>query len=147
MLSSNIIAKKLLTEESIKMEDLVGVHRLAGAERHTLASSYSDYDRTSAITFVLDGIPFTFVEDPIDGYRSMLDRVEVGNYVVNNVFEPIMINIVMEEDEKFIGLCFYLDEKEKVEENKIAEIGTNYFDDYYPCFVDEWRPERIGVRI
>lgn len=123
----NTLALKLLKSESISIEDLTGEHTLTGVEE------YYD-DSRQEFCLVLDGITFSFVEDENDGYRSCLGEVFVGQREVKNTFPPVEVEVIYNnapDTDCIVGMV----DGHRV----IFEVGTDYTEDYYPCFVASFR--------
>mgnify|MGYP006288145975 CR=1 FL=1 len=120
----------------------IGFNKLPNQEE------YKDYDYCNSITIVLDDIPFTFVEDPQDGYRSSLDRVIIGGQV-DTTFDPIPLKLKAvdrlydKEVEMLIGYDLNWDYES--DDNICLEIGTDWVDDYYPSYTSVWRPEKLYI--
>jgi hypothetical protein len=87
--------------------------------------------------FILGSVIFEVIEDPNDGYRSMLKEVNI-------VEDPAMYNrsVVNEsitiEKEKEV---FYLNGKY----GTILKFGTDYTDTRYPMFVFDYNPAKMSV--
>ena len=124
------LAKKLLSDKSIDIEDLVGEHVLTGVEEF-----YSN--DSNEFCLVLDGIVFSFLEDPDDGYRSLLGEVLIGRREIKNTFDPVKVSVIKNPDEDSETILGLVGDRYKV----LFEVGTNYSDDYYPCFVSSFSPE------
>lgn len=85
-------------------------------------------------------IAFEALEDPDDGYRSHLDKIEsvsLKNIIYNR--NPIAeIKIVEIEENSFHGYHFI-----DVKDNHIwLKVGTDNWDDYYPCFQFDFHPKK-----
>ena len=144
MNNSNNIAKKLLLEKELSIDDIQGDFMLSGVEFGLLPGGEEKYDDCNTITIILDDIPLTFVEDPDDGYRSTLDRVFVGGDV-RNKFQPIAIHIEYSENSQDHSECQLLYGYDIKSNKECLIIGTDNTDDYYPLYVAEWKPENLYV--
>src|SRR6056297_1362752 len=92
MLNWTNIAKKMLNGETdIYLDDIVGPHFLSGVDETREKISSRDYDDSNVITFILDDIVFSAIEDPDDGYRSSMRELVIGEYKCNNTFKPIPV--------------------------------------------------------
>lgn len=131
------------------LTDLVGEHLLTGVElgvrKHDPGEVWDEDANT--IAFILDGITYVAVEDPSDGYRSSMKKLELGDPgLVKNTFAPIHVTAAFGPS----GGRDYEDRDEVLEFREVStgalilEVGTDNADDYYPSFVGNWRPERIG---
>ncbi|MFW6028786.1 MAG: hypothetical protein ACOCRO_00885 [Halanaerobiales bacterium] len=145
MLAHSIIAKKLLLGETLCLEDFECQHFLSGVEfDSTDPRSGSDENKANRMTLIIDDIPFGFVEDPTDGYRSSMKCVELSDAVVRNTFNPILLNFTYWDEEHHELLVAHLPNiQEKKLETAVLQVGTDNTDDYYPCYVDYWSPEKL----
>lgn len=80
--------------------------------------------------FKLNDLVFEAVEDPDDGYRSYLGSIQLAD--ANNLqfpnFPICQVKIIENNYEGF-------DLVELKSNRAILEVGTDRFDDYYPCFL------------
>lgn len=120
------ITKLCLLDKNITLEDLVGRHYLSGV----------DFDGNDII-FVLDDIAFVAREDPQDGYRSSIDKLDIYTNVVKNRFEGVEVVAKLSGD--LLSLIDCDNEKE------VLRVGTDDYDSYYPCFRNEWIPENLSL--
>jgi len=147
MFNHSEIAKRLLSNGTLKMElnDLVGEFTLTGVDRDTtqIKSNYSnDFENSQVFSFILDGVTYSVVEDPGDGYRSSMRHLIVETYQVKNTFQPIEVvakYFGTNNDENCDILKLYCKKSNKL----LLQAGTDNIDDYYPYFVSEWHPENI----
>lgn len=140
----DIIAKNLLLEDNfeITFDFLEGDHALEGVWSHAIdianISTSTDYyyneNTINAFSILLDGVTFTAIEDPVDGYRSIFGKFLINKVKMTNTFNPIKVSIKVETEGDFDGI--EIRHKEKI----ISRIGTDYYDSYYPCFVGGWIP-------
>lgn len=103
--------------------------------------------------FKLGGHVFEAIEDPNDGYRSYLQSIEVDPVSPNgtkSIFfaEPVATVRVrwakgrhLHEIGQFTG--FYLEDV--VDGHIWLVVGTDYSDDYYPCFTFGYKPKAPPV--
>lgn len=127
----------------MELENLVGKHTLTGVDCSTEPTGDLYYDSASVINFVLDGITYSAIEDPSDGYRSMLKELKVSDFKVTNVFAPVEVTCVMRSG----GFCDILDVIDVVSGKVVLSVGTDNYDDYYPSFVYEWTPENLCLNL
>jgi len=120
------IAELCLLDKDITLEDLVGRHNLSGV----------DFDGNDII-FVLDDVAFVAREDPQDGYRSSMDKLDIYTSIVKNRFEAV--EVVAELNGGLLSLIDCDNGKE------VLRAGTDDSDDYYPCFRNEWIPENLSL--
>ncbi len=100
------------------------------------------YQDSQVCNFRLDGIVYSAIEDPEDGWRSaMKEIILTENKSMMNTFKPITIFT------NYIGSdCMDILELIDVQSKKpILSIGTNYTDNYYPFFVANFIPSNMLV--
>lgn len=99
--------------------------------------------------FKLEGFVFEAKEDPDDGYRSYLGSIEINPEHQDDkliFFKKPLAMIEMKWYEQ--GECPHLPSFEgyQFEEYEGSHmwlrIGTDYSDDYYPCFMFEYIPKK-----
>lgn len=125
---------------------------------YSVPSSLKDAD---GVAFILDGKTYIAIEDPEDGYRSSMedlfidDSFEVSNKFPGQEVEVKFINheqlegcITHDKDywddysqDDFFGLAIY----DKITKSLVANIGTDFSDDYYPCFRGYFNPEALAI--
>ena len=120
------ITKSCLLDQDITLKDLVGKHYLSGVE----------FDGNNII-FVLNDIAFIAKEDPQDGYRSCMERLDIYNGIVKNKFEDVEVDAKLEGEILSLIDC---DNKKEV-----LRVGTDQNDSYYPFFVNEWIPQNLSL--
>lgn len=105
---------------NIKFEDLVGKSGILCA--------------VDGFKFRIGDLTFEAIENPEDGYRSSLQEFKLVENIRPTFRESVMI--------KMSGDHFYLiNELEKA----VLTIGTDYADDYYPCFCFNWQPRNLST--
>jgi hypothetical protein len=57
----------------IELENLIGEHLLSGVDNIQV----DETEPIDAILFILDGVTYMAIEDPDDGYRSMLAELKI----------------------------------------------------------------------
>jgi hypothetical protein len=154
------IAKRLLTDKdfTINISDMIGEFELSGVDRDSTLhkDEWSDRDEDCQIlSFTLNDIVFTAVEDPNDGYRSSMRYVLIEKFEVHNQFQPIRVYTKYRTDNSHLAgtddywhsheECDILEMYDKDNDKLIMRIGTGNTDDYYPYFVAEWKPENMAV--
>lgn len=124
--------------KTVIFEDLVGEHILDAVDYGSEEKLY-DEDAT-VIRFRLDGIVYVAVENPDDSYRSYLGKlyVQEGDSI-SNTFPPVKVTCSIDDNTDRDIMRLTLDNGETV-----LEVGTDYFDDYYPCFVGWFNVEAIN---
>lgn len=145
-----------MSEKTVEFKDLVGSHTLSGVDFATTTIDQYGYDKeASFVNFELDGVVYTAMEDPKDGYRSSLDRIFIQNNLkpkLKNRFSPSLVDAVFaekpdENEDSYYGACKILKFKDAITGLVVLEIGTENTDDYYPCFVASFHPENMAVNI
>jgi hypothetical protein len=116
--------------------------RLSGVDTVSLSTSKAwgdEYEDCQAVNFKLDGVTFSAIEDPSDGYRSTLNVVKViPDNSIKNTFPECRVvardTSLDHEDRKTVSFV------DIITGRTVLEIGTNYRDDYYPSFVGYFNP-------
>lgn len=125
------------------LEDMLGTHTLTGVsyvvDRKLDKPTYFT-TQTSAIYFTLDGVTYVAIEDSDDGYRSMLDDIQISDTAPLSSFETVEVTITWQKDKMHI-----IQMVDNANGKVILEIGTDYSDDYYPSFVANWMPQNLTV--
>jgi hypothetical protein len=134
----------------MELKDLMGKHFLSGVSMSKTRfkqewdeEEFEDED-SNVMSFILDGVVYSAIEDPSDGYRSTMRDLKINEYQVENTFEPIQVMCKMRDDRNYNSnntLELYDIENGKL----ILAAGTDNTDDYYPCFVSEWIPENLSI--
>lgn len=127
---------------NVKLEDLVGLRELTGVERVTVPNQGWGYEDADFFSFVLDGVTYTAVEDPSDGYRSSMDRLVVSAEKLVNQFPPCKVLGMMRPRYGYNDSDI-LDLVDVVTGKVVLSIGTDNQDDYYPTFTAVWSPENM----
>lgn len=151
----------LLIEDPRGWALLSGVERgAAGLEKYRARNDH--HEAAAAFSFCLNGITWTFFEDPSDGYRSSMRAIarQEGNRCQEK-FEPIALKPVMiqyvDETKQELSLAEALEvwasgqwgpsmlELRSPESGAWAlAAGTSHSDDYYPSFVGGHSPEELS---
>jgi len=124
----------------IELENLIGEHLLSGVDNIQV----DETEPIDAILFILDGVTYMAIEDPDDGYRSMLAELKIVDRKVNYMFPPQKVIAKMAPDTTWEVnniLQFYDATTNKL----VMEIGTGNWEDYYPYFVFRWLPENLAI--
>ena len=112
----------------MKLEDLAGNHIFSGID-HVGCE----------VLFQIDGSNYLVIEDGDDGYRSYMNEIEKTDRVIKNTFLGQSVKCEHQGEETDILKIYSLDNK------LILEVGTDYFDDYYPCAVFNYYPENMDI--
>lgn len=127
----------------MELKDLVGKHELSGLDTFIKKSETYYQDDATGYRFILDGITYCVIENPDDGYRSYLGNLDTTTDKVDYTFPPQKVIGKMKEDRKTDVLELY----DIVTNKLVLEIGTDNYDDYYPCCVMCWYPENLAINI
>lgn len=94
------------------------------------------YYTNMANYFQLGSVVFEVIEDENDGYRSAMKEVKIhGNNVPKVGF---LAEVEIKELNTEVSGFELVDTKDC---HCWLQFGTNYTDDYYPCFVFNWTPK------
>jgi hypothetical protein len=134
-----------------ELSDLVGLHELSGvsfSDIPTKLYSWSDeMENCQHVSFILDGITYTAIEDPSDGYRSSMKDLIVGGDVANR-FAPQKVFCTYEDKGKpgssYESASDLLVVRDAVTSKVVLIVGTGNTDDYYPYFCAEFSPENMA---
>ena len=131
-----------------------GVCLLSGVDFGKREVGDNPYIRVMYI--ILDGVTYSFEEDPSDGYRSYCCKGEVTNYVVKNTFRPHIVFVEEKKptnwDDRAIGETETFNDKDDdktfdgyyimdaLTTESVLRIGTDYSADWYPCCIMKFDP-------
>lgn len=104
-------------------------------------------DTVGVITFVLDGIAYKAVEDPDDGYRSLLGELLVCDDKISNTFPPHTVIGAMKESDYSGDHSDVIQFKDEITGEIVLEVGTEDINDYYPMCVMRWRPQNLAINV
>lgn len=133
--------------KDVSLDDLVGEHVLDAVDTFIeKVKRYGDtFEDAEAIRFRLDGVVYTALERPDDGYRSSLERLFVSpDEEMKNVFPPIRVLAKKKDNDSYAvnDTLQLLDLKTGL---VVMEVGTDNSDDYYPSFVSAFFPEHMAT--
>lgn len=103
--------------------------------------------------FKLDGIVFKVLEDPQDGYRSMLGVIEYGKQSDSIFFRKPLARVRIATYEDRTNNDHYSQSDQgyqlvDVDDGHVwLEFGTDNTDDYYPYFVFRHMPKEPKVEV
>lgn len=125
----------------MELKDLVGLHKLSAVDTG-FSEDINGYGPAETISFTLDGITYTAMEDPQDGLRSCMSEIAVDkDRKMKNKFKPVkVVGRYVESYSRDILELIDIQTGETV-----LEVGTSDYNDYYPCFVSSWRPEGLAI--
>lgn len=107
---------------NIKFEDLIGKTGILCA--------------VDDLKFRIGDLTFEAIEDENDGYRSALEEFKL----VENIRPTFREKVTITADSAY----FYLtNEIGKV----VLKVGTDGYEDYYPCFVFNWEPRNLSTYV
>lgn len=127
---------------------------LTGVDISTVSEkTWSDqFEYCQVINFILDGITYSAIEDPNDGYRSSLKEVRITDTKVTNVFPPCTVRVekcsarivdAYRQDCQDDTILFI----DTVTGKTVMEVGTSNADDYYPSYVNSFMPENMSCNM
>lgn len=128
-------------------DDFVGYHTLSGVEETKIEIDdyWSGKIETNAIIIQLDGKNYAFVADPDDGYRSYCkDPVEVKQSPKYK-FSNISVNVIVREEDDGWETDRLLVFNDVKNEKEVLIVGTDNYNDWYPCCRFEWHPENLSI--
>lgn len=124
----------------VTLESLVGPHKLSGVSYVGQYGKKTEWGEiASAIYFTLDGVTYVAIEDPADGYRSMMTAMLISDDAPSNTFDPVDVVANLNDD-----ILEFTDIKSGL---VVLRVGTDYSADYYPSFVSDWQPGNLAVNL
>ena len=141
---TNLPKKNMNKQKELK--NLIGEHLLSGVDTYSkkiaVESYYNFGEDCNCISFVLDSVTYTAIENPSDGYRSSMKKLEIDNVVVKNTFPPIKVVGRMKPNDDY-GVNDVLEFINLENGKTVLEVGTSNVEDYYPYFVANFYPENL----
>ena len=132
----------------MELQGLVGEHWLDAVDfsNEQIATWGDQFEDCQVVRFRLDGVCYTAIEDPDDGYRSRMNDLLVGEEVaMTNVFPPLRVIGRHRTDGHYGSDSDDVLELIDVVTGKIVlEVGTENIADYYPGFVASFHPEAMA---
>ena len=123
------------------LKDLVGRHILSGVEFGRVSSERIFWvDVANCIKFILDGVTYVAIEDPDDGYRSYMGEIKVSDEPCSTPLPDIPVVCRMSDDPRKTLLIF----TDANNGEDIMLLGTSYVDDWYPCCIMQYFPEKMS---
>ena len=131
----------------IELSSLVGKRVLSAVGTFTLKiKDWGDeLQDCESMSFTLDGITYTAVEDPSDGYRSSMRYLIVSSEPADYLVSPHDVVGTMRGNDKYGEVNDVLDLIDAQTGKVVLSVGTANTDDYYPYFVAEWHPENLAA--
>jgi len=125
------------------LDGLVGKHKFQGISFDVLREHhYEDVDAT-VVHFILDDIVYTAYEDPDDGYRSMFSHIVESRENMENISNQFEVDVYCKfSDDEDEEVLYFFDENNN---KPVFFLGTEMYDEYYPCFVAHFSPENFSI--
>ena len=133
---------------SVELSDLVGEHTLTCVDEFTdkVKETWGDgFEDCEACNFTLDGVTYSAIEDPSDGYRSSMRELKVSHAIGKNVFPAQTVVGHMMADSEYGEKHDVLVLTDVVTGKVVLKVGTESTDDYYPSFVNTFTPENMAI--
>lgn len=125
----------------MELKDLIGERVFSGIDFEN-GFEEGEYKDSSCVNFILDGKTYTVIEDPDDGYRSSMQDIIESDKTIKNLF-PKPVRVVARMSDEFGEDILQLID---ISNGKtVLEIGTDYSDHWYPCFVASFSPENFSL--
>lgn len=130
-----------------ELTDLVGKRMLDAVDFSTdrVKQWGEHYEDCSVCRFRLDGVVYTAIEDPSDGYRSSMASLDVSDSAMANVFPPIEVLGRHRTKGQYSGEDDVLELVDTTSGKIVLEVGTDNVNDYYPGFVASFHPENMAI--
>lgn len=122
----------------MKLSDLVGKRCLMGVGMGSAEYYGTEYEY---LEFNLDGVTYRAVEDPDDGYRSYCSKLQIVPYLpkVNGFIQDVICSMSTNAGDDVLVMT-------NAETGEtLLEVGTEAYNDYYPCCHFYWRPEGLSA--
>ena len=135
----------------MELKDLVGEHLLDAVDfSNEQIPRGSYFEACQVMRFRLDGVVYTVIENPGDGYRSSMEEILVSEGVeMRNVFEPLRV-VGSHSSRPKKPRYLYDDILELVDAETgltVVEVGTEDVASYYPVFVAAFHPEAMCYNV
>lgn len=130
----------------MELKDLAGKKILDAVDfSNEKVKTWGDgFEDSEVCRFRLDGVIYSAIEDPSDGYRSSMRDLNIEHGFMKNAFEPIeVLCIYREKDKEYGGIDDILILIDIGTGEKVLEVGTTDTDNYYPCYVASFHPENM----
>ncbi len=125
-------------------ERFFGKHKLQGIERtcYTTNNGYSVVE-CDAVKFTFDGVTYMVYCDPDDGYRSYCSDIIVCKEKSRFTIPDVDV-LCIKKDEELQGDELDMMKVINADTGKtIFEIGTDYYDRFYPMYRFDYYPQNI----
>ena len=134
-------------DEANWVDALLGLHELSGVDfsEQSIDTWGGHFEDCQVMNFILDGRVLSAIEDPDDGYRSMLKEIREVDIAVSNTFAPIVVLGSLRTKGQYSGEDEVVEFRDIENVKLVMEVGTEDIDDYYPGFVARFNPENMSV--
>jgi len=132
---------------TVELESLVGKHTLTavGSGTESIKDWGDRFEDCQSLTFTLDGVTYSAVEDPDDGYRSSMRYLKVTDARPEYAITPHEVIATMRGKDEYGDDNDVMDFADAVTGKVVLSVGTLRIDDYYPAFVAEWTPQNLAA--
>jgi len=132
---------------TVELESLVGKHTLTavGSGTESIKCWGDGFEDCESLTFTLDGVTYSAVEDPDDGYRSSMRYLKVTDSRAEYAITPHEVIATMRGKDEYGSENEVLDFVDAITGKVVLSVGTADIDDYYPGFVAEWVPQNLAA--
>ena len=130
----------------MELKDLVGGHVLDAVDMYNeQVKKWGDsFEDCEVMRFRLDGIVYTALEDPSDGYRSCMEDLSIEDQSeMKNVFPPIDVVAIYRDKGDWSEKDDVLELIDVKTGKTVVSVGTCNFYEYYPSFVANFNPEAM----
>jgi hypothetical protein len=130
--------------KTIELDSLIGEHVLDAVDMFTEKGNTWD---ANLIKFRLDGMVYIAIENPDDGYRSMMKEIGVATNAKDRAMKNTFMKHLVLAKKKVAG-AYGDDILELIDvstKKVVLEVGTHNTDDYYPQFVSSFSPENLAI--
>lgn len=136
-IASPPVVEPKATPRTLEFRDLIGQHILSGVDFEVNGVG-------NGIRFILDNITYEVTEDEQDGYRSSANPIIVSKANVLNTFPGVKVvvsyyDFSVNSDKELLVIRDIETGKE------VIEVGTDFTDSYYPCFINKFHPEGMYI--
>ena len=136
----------------MELRDLVGRHILTDIETGEMSIpcwwNPKITEDCNYIKFELDGVIYLAVEDPDDGYRSLMRDLQITDLPCKTRIPNLEVECrMMPNSEKYGDIHDVLEFYDVKNNLCVLSVGTMYVDDYYPCCELTYTPENMHFNI
>lgn len=123
-----------------------GKHRLSGIEQYSRKTTFGD--NIDGYYVIINNNVYAFELDPDDGYRSygsVFVPIGITPKDIKNRFVPHDVIITLIKDHVGDGGKQFYQIVDAITGKIVLEIGTDYYDSYYPCAIFHYYPENLAI--